>query len=292
MKKTRLKDNLIAYMFLAPFLVLASIFMLFPMMRGVYNSFFDFRFGSQEFVGIGNYVHVFTNELYILSMRNSLLFVFTVVPLIIFFGLIIAGSIYDKRSIYTSSVRIALYIPVVASMVVMSVIWRFMLDSQTGLSRYLFDRLGMQPVNLLGDARWTMIVLIFVVFTMNIGQSVVLYVATMIGIPSELAEALSIDGGNRWHLFRYLLIPFSKPITLFIFITQSAAVLRVFVVIQLLTNGGPNFSSTTMMFLLYRDGLIYGNFGRASALGVVMFFMTIVLVLIQFRMFKERKEVA
>lgn len=289
MKIMKLKENFTALLYLAPFLILSLVFIVYPMARGIYNSFFDFRFGATTFVGLDNYVHVFTNNIYALAIRNSLFFVLTVVPALIIFGLLIAGSVYDKHKTYTSSVRIILYIPVVASMVVMSVVWRFILDAQMGLARYFFDILGLPPINLLADAQLTMIILVFIVFTMNIGQAVLLYLASMIGIPKDLSEALSIDGGNRWHLFRYLLIPLSKPTTLFIFITQSAAVLRVFIVIQLLTNGGPNFASTTMMFLLYRDGLIHGNFGTASALGVIMFAITVVLIIIQFRLFKEKE---
>jgi len=288
-KLEKLKENLTAYFFLAPFLVLSGVFMIYPMCRGLYNSFFDFRFGSQLFVGVQNYIHVFTDKVYLLAIRNSLLFVCAVVLLLIVFGILISGSIYDKHRTYISGVRMCLYIPVIASMVVMTIIWRFMLDSQTGLLRYLCDLMGVTPVNLLGDAKWTLLILIFVLFTMNIGQSVVLYVASMISIPKELSEALEIDGGKRVDLFRYILIPLSKPTTLFIFVTQTAAMLRVFVVIQLLTNGGPNFSTTTMMYLLYQEGLMYGNFGSASALGVVMFLMTLALVLVQFKLVKQDK---
>ena len=259
------------------------------MCKGIYNSFFDFRFGSQLFVGMQNYIHVFTDKVYLLAIRNSLIFVFAVVSLLVVFGILISGSIYDKHRFYVSGVRTCLYIPVICSMVVMAIIWRFMLDSQTGLLRYFYDSIGMKPVNLLGDAKWTLVILIIILFTMNIGQSVVLYVANMISIPKELSEALEIDGGKRTHLFRYILIPLSKPTTLFIIVTQTAAMLRVFAVIQLLTNGGPNYSSTTMMYLLYQEGLLYGNFGSASALGVVMFIMTLVLVLIQFKLVRQEK---
>ncbi|NMA67181.1 MAG: sugar ABC transporter permease [Clostridiaceae bacterium] len=285
----KLKENLTAYIFLAPFLALLCIFMIYPMCRGIYNSFFDFRFSSQLFVGLENYIHVFTDKVYLLAIRNSLIFVFAVVSLLIIFGILISGSIYDKHRHYVSGVRTCLYIPVICSMVVMTIIWRFMLDSQTGLLRYFYDSIGMTPVNLLGDAKWTLIILVFILFTMNIGQSVVLYVASMISIPKELSEALEIDGGKRIDLFRYILIPLSKPTTLFIFVTQTAAMLRVFAVIQLLTNGGPNYASTTMMYLLYQEGLIYGNFGSASALGVVMFLMTLVLVSIQFKLVRQEK---
>lgn len=280
MKKKKI--DWMAYAFIAPFVILSIIFMIVPICQGVYNSLFDFRFGG-SFVGLENYKIVFQNPLYTKAIVNSLIIVVIVVPIMIILGILIAGSVFDKVKGYVSFVRICLYIPVISSMVVMSIIWRFILDSQSGLARYFFDIFHMTPINFLGNSTWAMVIVIFVLFTMTIGQSVVLYIAAMIGIPKELIEALQIDGGNRWNLFKSILIPLTKPTTLFIFITQTSAMLRAFVVIQLLTNGGPNNSTNTMMYLLYREGFELGNFGSASALGVVMFILSLLLVLLQFK---------
>lgn len=289
----RIKKSLLGWLFVAPFVGLAAVFMLYPMVKGVYNSFFDFGFGATAFVGLQNYAKIFdtsVNDIYLVAIRNSLAFVFLVVPLLICFGLLIAGSIFDKAYRYVSFVRTCLYLPVVASMVVMSVIWRFMLDPQSGLLGYFYVATGVPSVNLLGSARWTFVILVFILFTMNIGQCVVLYVANMLSIPKDLLEALALDGGNRLQMFRYLLLPLTRSTTLFMFITQTAAVLRVFAVIQLLTNGGPNNSSTTMMYLLYQQGFVYGRFGVASALGVLMFLFTLALVLVQFAALRGKGE--
>lgn len=285
----RRKEALEGSLFIAPFLLFAAVFMLFPMFKGIINSFYDFKFGGHIFVGLQNYLDIFKDKVYLQSMKNTLLFVFAVVPLLIVVGILVAGSVFDKCQAYMSFVRVSLYVPVVASMVVMAIIWRFLLDSQSGLLRYFYMVFDIAPVNLLGDANWTRILLIIILFTMNIGQSIILYLAVMIGIPSDLTDALKIDGGARLDLFRHILIPISAPITLFIFITQTAAVLRVFVVIQLLTNGGPNYGSTTMMYQLYQQGFRYGNFGTASALGVVMFIFTLALALVQFKTIKVKR---
>lgn len=281
--KPRTKSDWTGYLFVLPFVILASIFMLYPMVKGIYNSFFDFRFGGASFVGLSNYVKVFTKDLYQTAIRNTLIFVFTVVPLLCAGSFVISGSVFDKSHRYTSFVRVCLYLPVIASAAVMSIIWRFLLDSQTGLLRYFFDLSGAAPVNLLGETKWAMLVLILVLFSMNVGQCVVLYVAAMIGIPKDMLEALELDGGNRWTLFRHILWPLTKPTTLLIFINQTSAVMRVFVLIQLLTNGGPSRTTTSMMYLLYQEGIAGSNFGLASALGVVMFLFSVILVLFQFR---------
>lgn len=258
------------------------------MLKGIYNSFFDFRFGNVKFVGFNNFVKVFSKANYLQSITNTLLMVAVVVPLLLIIGIIISGSIFDKARSYTSFVRICLYLPVIASAAVMSIIWRFLLDSQTGLLRYIYDIMGQTPFNLLGDKTWAVIVVMFVLFTMNIGQCVVMYVASMLGIPNDIIEALEIDGGNRFHLFKYILIPHCKPTTLLIFVTQTSAVMRVFVLIQQLTNGGPSRATTSMMYLLYQEGFANGNFGLASALGIVMFVLSILLVLVQFKAIRTK----
>lgn len=285
--KKSIWEKIAGYVFVFPFVAVAAAFVLYPMIRGIYNSFFDFRFGGSSFVGVENYVKVFSKPEYRLAIKNTLLFVIIIVPLLCVIGLAVAGSVFDKCEKYISFVRVCFYLPVIASAAVMSIIWRYLLDSQTGLLRYAYDLLGMQPVNLLGQPKWALAVLIFVLFTMNIGQSVVLYIATMIGIPRDILEAIKLDGANRWHLFRHILWPLTKPTTLLILITQTSSVMRVFVLIQLLTNGGPSRSTTSMMYLLYQEGFSGGNFGLASALGVVMFLFSLVLVFLQFKAVKK-----
>lgn len=288
MKKRKLKNNLIGYLFCGPFLVLAAIFILYPMCKGFYNSFFDFRFSSVSFVGLENYEDILGDPLYRKAILNTLLITVVVVPLLCVLGIVIAGSVFDKHPAWVSFVRITLYLPVIASVVVMSLIWRFLLDSQTGLLRYFYNCAGLEPYNLLGETKTAMIVVMAVLFTVNIGQCVILYLATMIGIPKDLIEAMKIDGGNRWDLFRYILIPFSSGVTLLNFVTQTAAVIRVFAVIQLLTNGGPNHGTTTMMYLIYQEGFTNGNFGPASALGIILFLFSVLLVLVQFRAIRRQ----
>ncbi len=291
-KKLRrtLAENLKAYLFVGPFVALAGAFMVYPIVSGFVTSLYNTKWAGDVFVGLKNYIDIFTKDVYLLSIRNSLLFVITVVPLLIVIGIWIAGSVFDKIPRYVSFVRICLYIPVIASMVVMSIIWRYILDSQTGLVKYFSMLMGTESVNLLASQKWALILVIFILFTMNIGQSVLLYIADMIGIPKELLEAATIDGASRWDLFRHILIPLTKPTTIFVFITQTSAVLKVFIVIQLLTKGGPNYGTTSMMYLLYQEAFENSNTGAACALGVLMFLISLVLIMIRFVVDRKGKE--
>lgn len=283
----RLDRDYAAYLFIAPFVVLALVFMVYPIISGFVTSLYSTKWGSNVFVGLKNYKKIFTNPTYLKAIRNTMIYVVTVVPLLIIFGIWIAGSVFDKRPKHVTFVRTCLYLPVIASMVVMSIIWRFILDSQTGLVKYFSMLLGGEPVNLLASETSAIILVIFILFTMNIGQTVLLYVADMIGISKDLLEAATIDGAKRTDMFRYILIPLTKPTTIFVFITQTSAVLKVFIVIQLLTKGGPNYGTTSLMYLLYQEAFENSNTGLACALGVLMFLMS--LVLISFRFVADRR---
>jgi multiple sugar transport system permease protein len=261
-----------------------------PIIQGFVNSLYNSKWGTPVFVGLKNYVKIFTGDIYVLATKNTLLFVIAVIPLLIGFGIWIAGSVFDKSRKYVSLVRSCLYIPVIASLVVMSVIWRFLLDSQSGLAKYFSMLRGVESFNLLADPTYTLYLLIFIVFSMGIGQSVMLYVADMLSIPMDLVEACKIDGGNRFHLFRYILIPLTQPTTVFIFITQTAGIIKTFVVIQLLTKGGPNYKTTTLMYLLYEEAFEKSNIGVASAIGVLLFAITLILIAFRFISIHRNKE--
>lgn len=286
----RLRQDYAAYLFVAPFVLLALVFMVYPIARGFVTSLYSTKWAGDVFVGLANYKKIFTNPVYLKAIRNTLLYVVTVVPLLIVIGIWIAGSVFDKRPKYVSFVRVCLYLPVIASMVVMSIIWRFVLDSQTGLVKYFSMLIGGEPINLLASEVSSLILVIFILFTMNIGQTVLLYVADMLGISKELIEASTIDGASRLDLFRYILVPLTKPTTVLVFITQTSAVLKVFIVVQLLTKGGPNYGTTSLMYLLYQEAFENSNTGLACALGVLMFLMSLILVMLRFVAERKGKE--
>lgn len=284
--KRHYADNIDGLLFSLPFIILFVIFIVFPLLKGLYNSFFNFKFGGTRFVGLDNYVDIFSKDIYLVAMKNTLIMIFTVVPILLVFGIIISSAIFDKSRGYASFVRSCLYLPVIASAAVMSIIFRFILDSQLGLLRYFFDSFGIGVFNPLGDPFWAMVIVIFMLVIMNLGQCVVLYVASMISVSHDIIEALELDGGSRFDMIRYILIPHCRPTTLLILITQTTSVIKAFVVIQLLTNGGPSYATTNVMYLLYKEGFANGNFGLASALGVLMFLFCILLVLLQFKVIK------
>ncbi|KAF1297847.1 sugar ABC transporter permease [Enterococcus sp. JM4C] len=286
---SRNKETFTGYLFVAPQLILFLLFIVYPVFEGFKMSLFRQTYTEDIFVGLENYKELFADPVFLKSIINTVLFVVAIVFLTIIFGLFVATTVYDKSAKYISFIRGSFYLPVMVSMVVMSMVWNFLLNPANGLISYIFENFGVTDVNLLGSSTWVMPTIIFVTFVGNVGQSIILYVAAMIGIPEDYFEAAQIDGATRWQRITKILIPLVKPTTLYLTVINIIAVLKIFVVIQLLTGGGPNNASVTMMYYLYQNAFVYNNTGVASAVGVLMFVVALLLSLPQFKTFGKTK---
>lgn len=289
-RKSKSIDNpYTGYLFIAPQFILFCIFIVYPVIEGFRMSLFRFTYTDEIFVGLSNYITLFKDPVFIHSIWNTIFFVITIVIITIVFGLFVSASIFDKSSKYISFIRGSFYLPVMVSMVVMSMVWNFLLNPANGLINYLISGGVPGQVNLLGDKTWVMPIVIFVTFVGNVGQAIILYVAAMIGIPNDYFEAAQIDGATRWQRTKAILIPLVKPTTLYLIVINIIAVLKIFVVIQLLTGGGPNNASVTMMYYLYQNAFVYNNTGIAAAIGVIMFIIALIFAIPQFKAFEEKK---
>ena len=285
-----LKENITGYLFIAPQLLLFLVFIVYPIIEGIRLSLFQINYQQETFVGFDNYQRLFADPVFMKSTINTVIFVVCIVALTVVFALFVASAIFDKNAKYVSFIRGSYYIPVMVSMVVMTMVWSFLLNPANGLIPYAARQLEMVSVNFLGDSSLVLPVIIFITFATNVGQAIILYVASMIGVPKDVFEAAEIDGANRMTIIFKILIPLVKPTTIYIIIMNIIAVLKIFVVIQLLTGGGPNNASTTLMYYLYNNAFKYNQLGIASAVGVIMFLITLILSIPQLRMmFKKDK---
>jgi multiple sugar transport system permease protein len=280
--KDTMRENISGYIFIAPQIILFLVFLVYPIFEGIRLSLFKINYQSETFVGLANYEKLFADPIFVKSIVNTMIFVVFIVALTVIFAMFVASAIFDKNAKYVSIIRGAYYIPVMVSMVVMSMIWSFLLNPANGLIPFLARKLEMS-VNFLGDTNWVLPVIIFVTFATNVGQAIILYIASMIGVPKELFEAAEVDGASRIKIIFKIILPMVKPTTIYIIIMNIIAVLKIFVVIQLLTGGGPNNASTTMMYYLYNNAFKYNQLGIASAVGVIMFIITLLLSVPQLR---------
>ena len=282
-KKYKYSESLTGYLFIAPQMILFLVFLVYPIIEGIRLSLYKITYNSETFIGLQNYIRLFKDEVFVKSAINTVVFVIFIVLLTVVFALFVSASIYDKNAKYVAFIRGSYYIPVMVSMVVMSMVWSFLLNPANGLIPYLGREMGFSTINLLGNPKTVLPVIIFITFATNVGQAIILYLAAMIGVPKDLMEAAEVDGASRKQVIFKILIPMVRPTTIYIMIVNIIAVLKIFVVIQLLTGGGPNNASNTLMFYLYNNAFKYNQLGIASAVGVIMFLITLLLSVPQLR---------
>ncbi|AZK49105.1 carbohydrate ABC transporter permease [Paenibacillus lentus] len=283
------KENMTGYLFILPQMLVFLMFLVYPIFEGIRLSMYRINYQNEKFVGFENYMILFNDPVFFKALINTVVFVVFIVILTVGFALFVASAVFDKNARYVSFIRGSYYIPVMVSMVVMSMVWSFLLNPANGLISYFARDMGLGAINLLGNPKTVMPVIIFVTFATNVGQAIILYIAAMIGVPKDLFEAAEVDGASRWQVIRKILIPSVKPTTVYITIINIIAVLKIFVVIQLLTGGGPNNASVTLMYYLYNNAFKYNQLGVASAVGVIMFVITLLLSVPQLKSMLQDK---
>lgn len=283
MQKSIYKESLSGYLFVLPQFLFFAVFTIYPIFEGFRISLFKNTAISNAFVGFGNYIELFKDTVFVKSVGNTLFLVVVVTAVSIALGIVISLTVFDKNGKYISFIRTCYYLPVVVSTVVMAMIWSFLLNPASGLIPYLIRRAGWGNINLLGDARFVLWIIAFVTIVASLGTCLIMYIAAMLGVSTELLEAARIDGATKFQRSLYIVIPLVQPTTMYLTVTQVIAMLKLFVIIQLLTDGGPNNASMTMMYYLYRNAFKYDKVNAAAAIGVLMFLFALLITLPQFR---------
>ncbi|MCU6793838.1 MULTISPECIES: carbohydrate ABC transporter permease [Paenibacillus] len=278
------------FFFIAPFLIVFLAFEIYPFLDALYLSLFDYGIGQKEWVGLSNYTALLKDEIFVRSILNTFGLVLGVVPVSVFFSIVAASLIIGKSAAIASFFRASFYLPIVTSQVILSVTWLWIYNPVSGIGNYGLSLVGVKPVMWLADSDVSLIAVIIVVITWCVGQPIILYLAALGNIPSSYYEAASIDGASPWKQFWNITLPLLKPTTLYVIVTTTIGAFQTFVVVQLLTGGGPSYSTTTIMYLLYETAFKYGNLGLASAMGVVLAVLISIFSVVQFKFFKTDVE--
>ncbi len=281
------KQNITAYLFLAPALIFFGIFVLFPIMQGVYTSFFNYTLKDFEFIGLENYKNLMSDKVFKKSLWNTIVLVVGVVPVIVIFSIYVADTIYKKHPITRSFFRAVFYLPVVTGAVSVTVVWRWIFDPISGILNHLLQSANIidQPIMWLGDRRYALWAILLVLLTTSVGQPIILYVAALGNVPDSYIEAAQIDGCTDWQVFTKIKWPSLMPTTLYIVVISTINSFQCFSLIQLLTSGGPNYATSTVMYLLYETAFRLRQFGYASSMGVVLAIVIGAFSIVQFKVF-------
>ncbi|WP_238402897.1 carbohydrate ABC transporter permease [Paenibacillus mesophilus] len=247
---------------------------------------FDYGIGKKDWVGLDNYIQLFQDDVFVRSLGNTFGFVAGVVPLTIIVSLFVSAIVIHKSAKTASFFRASFYLPIVTSQIILSATWAWIYHPVNGIANYALSLAGASPVMWLSDSRVALPSLIVVVVTWCVGQPIILYLAALGNIPVTYYEAASIDGAGTWRQFRSITLPMLKPTTLYVIVTSTIGAFQTFVVVQILTGGGPNYATSTIMYLLYETAFKFGKLGLASAMGVILAIIISVIAFIQFKFFK------
>ena len=279
------RETISAYLFLLPALIFFVGFVIVPMILCLVTSFFSYTMTEFRFVGLENYFKMFQDEIFIKALVNTVLIVVVSVPAVTVFSLWVSSIIYKLNMAACSFFRCIFYLPVVTGTVAVTVVWKWMFNKYTGLFNYVLTSTGVvdQPVSWLGDSKTALWCIILILFTTSIGQPIVLYISALGNVDQSLIEAAEVDGANDMQVFWKIKWPQIMPTALYILVITTINSFQCYALIQLLTSGGPNHSTETIMYYIYYQAFKLNQYGYGNAMGVILAIIIAVFSALQFK---------
>jgi multiple sugar transport system permease protein len=278
------------YFFIAPTLILLTVFSLIPIAIALVISFTNMDltgladYSAINFIGFSNYIDVISDPIFVKAILNTLFYVIIGVPLVILISLAIAMLINFGSSRVFKLFRVVYYMPSVTNVVAVAVVWGYLYNPSIGLFNYLLGKLQIAGVPWLTDPVMAKISLIILALWRGIGLNMIIFIAAIQGIPKSYYEAAELDGANRWQKMINITFPMLRYAIFFVSITTMIGWLQFFEEPFIMTGGGPLDSTTSVALFIYRNGFQLSNFGYAAAGSFVLFAAIIVITLVQFRM--------
>lgn len=275
MRKRR-RQLLVAAPFVLPGLILVLLFVVWPLIKGVQMSLYDWNLpvpSRSEFIGLGNFIKAFTGDpIFWVSVRNTFLYAIVTVPIQIALGLFAAvllnGQLFG-RTVY----RALFYLPVVTSWLIVSLVFTFLFSDGMGPVNYvLVDVLHVatEPIAWLHNTWAAQVPIMLLGVWKGIGWNMVIFLAAMQSIPGELYEAATLDGANAWQKFWRVTFPLLRPTFQFVSVALIIGAFNVFISVYLITGGGPEKSTEVMLSYMYNQAFTALDFGYATAIGLIL----------------------
>jgi ABC-type sugar transport system permease subunit len=282
------RRSLWGMIFALPAMVFFVLFAIYPILRTFYLSFFDYSVVDPAvYTGTSNYRAIIGVDRFMTSLRNSFEYVaFTYIPVLIV-ALLLAMALNTQirgRGIF----RTVYFIPVVMSWVVVSVIWKLIFHRNGLLNATFLDPLGIPPKNWLTDMSLAPDAIVMMSIWKELGFFMVIFLAGLQNVRSDLLEAAKTDGANPWQAFRSITLPLLQPTILFASVIAMITGLQVFIPQFVMTNGGPVDATMVLTLNIYQTAFVFLDGGKAAAMSVVLFCIIAVITLVQFWLYRSR----
>lgn len=285
-----------AWWFVAPALLVIGVFFFLPVLGALAVSLTDFDLyaladpRNLRFVGLENYAQLLARPLFWKSLGNTFYFVLVGVPLSIAVSLGAALLLDSRLARFKAFYRTALFAPVVTTLVAVAVVWRYLFHTRYGLLNDGLARLGIEPIDWLGDPRWAMPAIILLAVWKNFGYNMIIFVAALQSVPADLYEAARIDGASAWRQLRSITLPMIGPTLLLVSIITTAGYFQLFAEPYVMTEGGPLQSTVSVLYFMYEEGFKWWNLGSASAVAFLLFLVIFGFTAAQLRLARERRD--
>ena len=296
-RRTSRRGGATPWLFMAPYLLLFVGFVVAPVVYGLWISLhdYDYTLPGKPWVGLDNYAKLFSSDSttagpFWQGMRATGIFTLFSVPLLLAVPLAVAllmNSKFKARNLF----RALYFAPYVLGVAVIGVLWTFLLDANIGFVNYYLEKIPGVPENIAWTTSlpWAWIALVGVTVWWTLGYNAVIYLAGLQDIPRELYEAAKVDHAGRWRRFRHVTLPGLRPVLVFIVTVTVLASANMFGQALLITEGAPGNETRTAIMLIFQEGLRSFRMGNAAAMSFVLAFFLLVVSIVNFVVFRERK---
>ncbi len=284
----QLKKDFTAWSFLSLNFAGFIVFSLLPVIAALVLSFFQWDLVKPaNFVGLENYFNLAKDKLFQKSLSVTFYYILLSIPGGIIASLALALALNQKIK-GVKFYRAAYFIPVITSMVAVSMVWRWLYNSHFGLINFLLNKIGLPSVNWLSDPVFALPAVALMGIWKGMGYNMVIFLAGLQGIPPHLYEAAKIDGANAWQRFRKITLPLLSPSMLFVTVMSIIWSFQSFDQIYTMTKGRPENATLVSIYYLYQNAYLFFKMGYASAMAWVLFAIILVVTIIQFKILNKR----
>ena len=280
-------------LYILPSFILILLFSIIPLFMTLYFSFTKYNvINAPEWIGFKNYTALFQDSFFKASVKNTIVYTLLVVPLQTLFSLLLADIIAKQfRNRFGTFIRMVLFIPVISSMILVGMVWKFLLSTDNGIVNMILMFLRLPRINWLGTQNTAMISICMTSIWKNVGYFLVIYYAGIMEIPLSYYESAKVDGASRWQEFFYITLPSIKPITYLVVTLGTIWSFQVFDLVYSMTGGGPGRSTLTLVLIIYQYAFKQYKMGYACAVSFVLFLLVLLVSAMQKIAFRERQEV-
>lgn len=278
-------------LFIAPTMIVFSIFVFFPLLASFVLSLFksNLMLNDVAFIGFSNYVTMAKDSRFWNSLWNTIYYTLNVVPIQIILALLVAVALKNQTRI-NSFFKSVYFVPAICSMTVIAIVWSFLLNKDISIIGYYLGKIGIQMPDLLNNPQLAMPTVIAVGIWKNLGFNMVILIAGLQGISDTYYEAAEIDGASAFMQLVRITIPMLMPTLTFVTVNSIISSFQIFDQVYVMTQGGPIFKTETVVQYIYNNAITKGNVGYASAIAIIMLFITLSAALILFKYMRRDED--